>query len=140
MVLRIALKIIINLNDKLKLTLIFWKWWLIYPLFNSDFIEIIDFLQHQYAGSTSLSSWERYEASLNKLNNDRNEVKELITKINDQNENIKIQYETLTSRLKIVEQLKDMLEQQIGSSDVQDIIQRFSSETKQALAVSVTDT
>lgn len=83
-----------------------------------------------------MSAWERYEASLNKLNNDRNEAKELIAKINDQNENIKIQYETLTSRLKIVEQLKDMLEQQIGSSDVQDIMQRFSNETKQILAVS----
>ncbi|XP_058789831.1 centrosomal protein cep290-like isoform X2 [Phymastichus coffea] len=97
------------------------------------YIEIIDFLQHQYAGSTSLSAWERYEIKLNKLNNDRNEVKELILKINEQNENVKIQHETLTSRLQIVEELKNMLEQQIGSGDVQDIMQKFSSATRQTL-------
>ncbi|XP_008211366.1 centrosomal protein cep290 [Nasonia vitripennis] len=106
------------------------------PTDGRDYIEIIDFLQHQYAGSTSLSAWERYEASLNKLNNDRNEVKELISQINDQNENLKIQHETLTSRLQIVEQLKDMLEQQIGSNDVQDIMQRFTTESRQLLSES----
>lgn len=92
-------------------------------------------MQHQYAGSTSLSAWERYEAGLNKLNNDRNEVKELISQIHDQNENLKLQHETLTSRLQIVEQLKDMLEQQIGSNDVQDIMQKFATETRQLLTV-----
>lgn len=100
-----------------------------------DYIEIIDFLQYQYAGSTSLSAWERYETSLNKLNNDQNEVKELITQINDQNEKLKMQHEMLTNRLQIVEQLKDMLEQQIGSDDVQDIMQRFASESRQLHAV-----
>ncbi|XP_011504729.1 PREDICTED: centrosomal protein of 290 kDa-like [Ceratosolen solmsi marchali] len=101
-----------------------------------DYIEIIDILQHQYAGSTSLSAWERYEANSNQLRNDQNEVKKLIIKINDQNENLKIQHETLASRLQIVEQLKDILEQQIGSSDVQDIMQKFTNETKLILAES----
>ncbi|KAJ8673333.1 hypothetical protein QAD02_004595 [Eretmocerus hayati] len=101
-----------------------------------DYIEIIDFLQYQYAGSTSLSAWERYEANLNRLNNDRNEVKELVTKVNDQNESLKMQHETLANRLQIVEQLKDMLEQQIGSNDVQEVMKKFTSETRQALSES----
>lgn len=103
--------------------------------FYRDYVEIIHFLQYQYAGSTSLSAWERYESNLNKLNNDRNEVRELVLKINGQNENLKIQNETLTGRLKIVEELKNMLEQQIGSSDVQTIMQTFSNETRQTLSV-----
>ena len=72
---------------------------------------------------------------MNKLNNDRNEAKELITKMNNESENLKMQHETLTARLQIVEQLKEMLEQQIGSSEVQDIMKRFTSENRQVLEV-----
>ncbi|KAJ8684521.1 hypothetical protein QAD02_020313 [Eretmocerus hayati] len=61
----------------------------------------------------------------------RNEVKELVPQVNDQNEYLKMQYETLANRLQIVEKLKDMLEQQIGSNDMQ-VMKKFTTETRQA--------
>ncbi|KAL7306503.1 hypothetical protein TKK_0001202 [Trichogramma kaykai] len=97
---------------------------------NENQIEVIEFLQQQYAGSTSLSSWERFEAAMNKLNSDRKEVKELLGQISDRNNNLEVQRETLSTRLRIVEQLKDILEQQIGKKDVEDTMLKFNEASR----------
>ena len=97
---------------------------------------MIDFLQNQYAGSTSLSAWERYEAAMNKVNDDKKEVKELLVQINNRNDNLEVQRETLSMRLRIIEQLKDILEQQIGSNSVEEMTIKFTDESRKAIDVS----
>lgn len=93
------------------------------------------FLQRQYAGSTSLTALERYESNLTKLITDREECYKLSQEAKEENEKVKLQHEILSNRLQIVEQLKDILEQQIGSPDVQNLMQRFSEESQRFLSV-----
>ena len=100
-------------------------------------LEIIRFLQQQYAGSTSTTAWERYELNLSKLLTDRLEWDKKTQEVNEEYEKVKLQQEILSSRLKIVERLKDMLEQQIGSPDVESIMQRFSEDSQRTLSVSI---
>lgn len=61
---------------------------------------------------------------------------QIMARTQGQNENLKADQDMLTHRLLIVERLKDMLEQQIGSDDVQNIMKLFSIETRQTLSVS----
>lgn len=97
---------------------------------------MIRFLQQQYAGSTSTTAWERYELNLTKLMSDRLEWNQKTQEANEEREKVKLQQEILSSRLQIVERLKDMLEQQIGSPDVQSIMNRFSEDSQRTLSVS----
>lgn len=95
------------------------------------------FLQQQYAGSTSLTALERYETNLEKLIADREECQKMTREAKEESEKVNIQQEILSNRLQIVEQLKDILEQQIGSPDVQTLMQRFSEESQRFLSVSI---
>ncbi|XP_043474631.1 centrosomal protein of 290 kDa isoform X2 [Leptopilina heterotoma] len=96
--------------------------------------EIVRFLQQQYAGSTSLTALERYEKNLEKLIADREECQKMTREAKEESEKVNIQQEILSNRLQIVEQLKDILEQQIGSPDVQTLMQRFSEESQRFLS------
>lgn len=101
------------------------------------YIEVIGFLQNQYAGSTSISALDRVISLSMKLKDERQNIDSDMKKAKECNENAKQQQETLTSRLQIVESLKDILEQQIGSNSVQDIMQRFSEYSQYTLNVRV---
>ncbi|KAF7992720.1 hypothetical protein HCN44_005064 [Aphidius gifuensis] len=98
-----------------------------------NYEEVIEFLQTQYAGSTSMTSLERYENMLQSLMTDRNEISANLKNAKKSSESANIQQETLTNRLEIVERLKDILEQQIGSPDVQSIMNRFSENSQKDL-------
>ena len=99
-------------------------------------MEVIRFMQQQYAGSTSTTAWERYESNLIKLLNEKLQWSKKSQENKDEHNKIKLQQEVLSKRLQIVEHLKDMLEEQIGSPDVQGIIQRFSEDSQRTLNVS----
>lgn len=70
-----------------------------------------------------------------KLRDERQSIDSELKKSKECYENIKLQQEVLTSRLQIVESLKDILEQQIGSNSVHDIMQRFSEYSQYTLNV-----
>ncbi|CAD1480387.1 unnamed protein product, partial [Heterotrigona itama] len=90
------------------------------------YIDVIGFLQNQYAGSTSISALDRVVSLSMKLKHERRNIDSEVKKTRQCHENAKQQQEMLTNRLQIVESLKDILEQQIGSNSVQDIVQQFS--------------
>lgn len=98
-----------------------------------NYENVIDYLKKQYSGFTSLSSLMRYEIMLKNLANDRIKIDLQLKEANDNNEKVKIQQETLTNRLEIVDRLKDILEQQIGSSDLDNLLQKFSENSQSAL-------
>ncbi|XP_015607794.1 centrosomal protein of 290 kDa isoform X2 [Cephus cinctus] len=98
-----------------------------------SYIEIISYLQNQYAGSTSLSALERFNSKLKELMDDRAELDAKLKEAIKSSESLKLQQEILTNRLEVVERLKDILEQKIGSSDVQDLMHRFSENSQQTL-------
>ncbi|KAK0079026.1 hypothetical protein PV325_001844, partial [Microctonus aethiopoides] len=98
-----------------------------------NYENVIDYLKKQYSGFTSLSSLMRYEIMLKNLANDRINIDLQLKEAKDNNEKAKIQQETLTNRLEIVDRLKDILEQQIGSSDLDNLLQKFSENSQSAL-------
>lgn len=95
----------------------------------------MDFFQRQYAGATSLAALDRFESMYRKLKTDEISVKKSLEQASKSEENIRSQHDLLTGRLQVVEQLKDILEQQIGSPDVQDLIHRFSENSQSMLGV-----
>ncbi|XP_076766849.1 centrosomal protein 290kDa [Xylocopa sonorina] len=97
------------------------------------YVDVIKFLQNQYAGSTSVSALDRVASLSIKLNDERQSVDSEMKKARDCHEQAKRQQESLTDRLQIVESLKDILEQQIGSNSVQDVMQRFSEYSQYTL-------
>lgn len=99
------------------------------------YVEIIGFLQNQYAGSTSISALDRVASLSSKLRDERRNIDSEMKKAKECHENVKQQQDMLTNRLQIVESLKDILEQQIGSNSVQDIMQRFSEYSQYTLNV-----
>ncbi|XP_020710825.2 centrosomal protein of 290 kDa isoform X2 [Athalia rosae] len=101
-----------------------------------NYLELIHFLQRQYAASTSLMALERFESMLMKLKSDQSAIEKTMDEVSKIEENAKAQQDLLTGRLQIVEQLKHILEQQIGSPDVQDIIHRFSEASQSVLGES----
>ncbi|CAL7934044.1 unnamed protein product [Xylocopa violacea] len=97
------------------------------------YVDVVKFLQNQYAGSTSISALDRVVSLSIKLNDDRRSADSEMKEARDCREQAKRQQEMLTNRLQIVESLKDILEQQIGSNSVQDIMQRFSEYSQYTL-------
>ncbi|KAL2711712.1 centrosomal protein of 290 kDa-like isoform X1 [Vespula squamosa] len=97
------------------------------------YIDVIDFLQSQYAGSSSISSLDRLTSMVEKLKTDRIELDMEMKKAKEFSNRVISQQETLTNRLEIVERLKDILEQQIGGESVQDILQKFSENSQYVL-------
>lgn len=94
---------------------------------------IIEFLRNQYSGSTSATSLQRYDDLMTELRKNRAEVNAQLAEANETVEKAKIQQETLTNRLEVVERLKDILEQQIGSVNVDGIIKTFSDNSQNTL-------
>lgn len=92
-------------------------------------------MQNQYAGSTSISALDRIILLSVKLKDERQTINSEKKKTKECYENVKEQQEMLTNRLQIVENLKDILEQQIGSNSVQDIMQQFSEYSQYTLNV-----
>ncbi|XP_043248630.1 centrosomal protein of 290 kDa [Colletes gigas] len=97
------------------------------------YVDIIGFLQNQYAGSSSISALDRIASLSFKLRDERRNIDSELKNARECRESAKVQQETLTNRLQIVESLKDILEQQIGSNSVQDIVQRFSEYSQYTL-------
>ncbi|XP_011300810.1 centrosomal protein of 290 kDa isoform X2 [Fopius arisanus] len=97
------------------------------------YTDIINFLQTQYSGSTSITSLQRYEDALQKLNESREEISLKQKEIKNQSDSVKSQQEALTNRLAIVDQLKGILEEQIGNSEQQSIMHRFSEHSQNTL-------
>ncbi|XP_035723608.1 centrosomal protein of 290 kDa-like isoform X1 [Vespa mandarinia] len=97
------------------------------------YIDVIDFLQSQYAGSSSISALDRLTSMIEKFKTDRMELDVEMKKTKDFNNHLISQKETLTNRLEIVERLKDILEEQIGGESVQDILQKFSENSQYVL-------
>ncbi|XP_066583263.1 centrosomal protein of 290 kDa-like isoform X2 [Prorops nasuta] len=91
-----------------------------------DHQELIEFLQSQYAGSTSVSALDRIIDMSTRIQSDREEIDIRMSQAKEFHENAKIQQDSLTSRLEIVGRLKDIMEQQIGNNDMQNIMQQFS--------------
>ncbi|XP_046435026.1 centrosomal protein of 290 kDa [Neodiprion fabricii] len=98
-----------------------------------SYLDVIEFLQRQYAGSTSLTALERFESILKKSKVDRLAIDELLKEATKNADNIRTQQDVLAGRLQVVEQLKNILEEQIGNPDVQDIIHRFSESSQSKL-------
>lgn len=101
------------------------------------YIDIIYFLQCQYAGSTSISSLEKIITLAAKLKIDRQNIDAEIEKTKKYHEDIKYEQQYLSARLEIVERLKDMLEQQIGAGSVQNIMEHYAEISQQTLSVSL---
>ncbi|XP_012276740.1 centrosomal protein of 290 kDa [Orussus abietinus] len=98
------------------------------------YLDVIDFLQRQYAGSTSTSALERFDSAQKQLARNRMELEEQLKKAKETSDRAKLQQDELTNRLQIVEQLKAILEEQIGGSNVQDILNRFSENSQQTIS------
>ncbi|XP_033329753.2 centrosomal protein 290kDa isoform X1 [Megalopta genalis] len=97
------------------------------------YVDVIGFLQNQYAGCTSISALDRITSLSSKLKDERQSIDSELLSAKENRLDTKLQQETLTNRLQIVESLKDILEQQIGSNSVQDIMQRFSEYSQYTL-------
>ena len=72
---------------------------------------------------------------LQKLNEDRYEMDKIISKLKEDNDNLKLQEDMLTNKLQIVEKLKDLLEKQIGKDNVDEFMNYFTNEARQSVAV-----
>lgn len=98
---------------------------------------VIEFLQNQYVGSTPMTSLARYENILRQLTKEREEIGVKLRDAKEFGEGVKAQQETLANRLEIVDRLKDILEQQIGSPNVESIMHRFSENSQKDLSVRI---
>jgi len=103
------------------------------------YIDIIYFLQCQYAGSTSISALENVISFAMKLRIDRQNIDAEMQKTKKYYEDIESEQQLLSIRLEIVERLKDILEQHIGAANVQNIMERFAETSQQTLNVSLRD-
>jgi len=101
------------------------------------YIDIIYFLQCQYAGSTSISTLEKVITLAAKLKIDRQNIDAELQNAKKCHEDIKYEQQYLSARLEIVERLKDMLEQQIGAGNVQNIMEHYAETSQQTLSVSL---
>lgn len=99
------------------------------------YTDIIYFLQCQYAGSTSISSLDKVIGLAAKLKMDQQRVDSEMQKVKKCHEDTKYQQQLLSTRLEIVERLKDMLEQQIGTGSVQNVMEHFAETSQQTLSV-----
>lgn len=99
------------------------------------YIDIIYFLQCQYAGSTPISTLEKVITLATKLKTDRQNIDTEIQKIKKCHEDVKYEQQFLSARLEIIERLKDILEQQIGTGSVQIIMERFAESSQKTLSV-----
>jgi len=100
-------------------------------------MDIIYFLQCQYAGSTSISTLENIISFAMKLRTDRQNIDAKMQKIKKSYEDIESEQQLLSIRLEIVERLKDILEQHIGADNVQNIMEHFAETSQQTLNVSL---
>ncbi|XP_077268210.1 centrosomal protein 290kDa isoform X1 [Temnothorax americanus] len=98
------------------------------------YVDIIYFLQCQYAGSTSISALEKVVTLAAKLKVDRQNIDTEMHKTKKCHEDIKYEQQCLSARLEIVERLKDMLEQQIGADSVQNIMEHYAETSQQTLS------
>ncbi|XP_028048311.1 centrosomal protein of 290 kDa isoform X2 [Monomorium pharaonis] len=98
------------------------------------YIDIIYFLQCQYAGSTSISTLEKVNTLSAKVKIDRQNIDAEMQKAKKCHEDIKYEQQYLSARLEIVERLKDMLEQQIGAGSVQNIMEHYAETSQQTLS------
>ncbi|XP_018356859.1 PREDICTED: centrosomal protein of 290 kDa-like [Trachymyrmex septentrionalis] len=98
------------------------------------YIDIIYFLQCQYAGSTSISTLEKVITLAAKLKIDRQNIDAELQNAKKFYEDIKYEQQYLSARLEIVERLKDMLEQQIGAGSVQNIMEHYAETSQQTLS------
>ncbi|XP_026827696.1 centrosomal protein of 290 kDa isoform X2 [Ooceraea biroi] len=97
------------------------------------YMDVIYFLQCQYAGSTSISALENVIALATKLKIDGQNLDAQVEKTKKSQEDMKSEQQLLSVRLEIVERLKDMLEQQIGAGNVQNIMEHFAETSQQTL-------
>lgn len=104
-------------------------------MYSRYYTDIIYFLQCQYVGSTSVGSLEKVIALAAKLKVDRRNVDSEMQKVTKCHEDVKHEQQLLSTRLEIVERLKDMLEQQIGAGSVQNIMEHFAETSQQTLSV-----
>lgn len=70
-----------------------------------------------------------------KLKTDRQDMDSEMQKVKKCHEDVKYEQQLLSTRLEIVERLKDILEQQIGTGSVQNIMEHFSETSQKALSV-----
>ncbi|KAG5322462.1 CE290 protein, partial [Pseudoatta argentina] len=98
------------------------------------YIDIIYFLQCQYAGSTSISTLEKVITLAAKLKIDRQNIDAELQNAKKCHEGIQYEQQYLSARLAIVERLKDMLEQQIGAGSVQNIMEHYAETSHQTLS------
>ncbi|XP_011049830.1 PREDICTED: centrosomal protein of 290 kDa [Acromyrmex echinatior] len=98
------------------------------------YIDIIYFLQCQYAGSTSISTLEKVITLAAKLKIDRQNIDAELQNAKKCHEDIQYEQQYLSARLAIVERLKDMLEQQIGAGSVQNIMEHYAETSQQTLS------
>lgn len=101
----------------------------------SSYEDAIDFLRSQYAGSTSLTALQRFNETLKKTTADRVEIDKKVKEAEELRESAKLHQELLMDRLGIVERLRDLLEDQIGSYDLESIMQSFSENSQYTLNV-----
>ena len=97
--------------------------------------EIIDFLRRQYAGFTSVTALQRFAATLKKLVEYRAEINEQTNRAIQMRESAKLDKELLSDRLEIVQRLKDILEEQIGTGNVDDMMHTFAENSQYTLNV-----
>ncbi|KAG5345889.1 CE290 protein, partial [Acromyrmex heyeri] len=98
------------------------------------YIDIIYFLQCQYAGSTSISTLEKVITLAAKLKIDRQNIDAELQNAKKCHEDIQYEQQYLSARLAIVERLKDMLEHQIGAGSVQNIMEHYAETSQQTLS------
>lgn len=101
------------------------------------YIDIIYFLQCQYVGSTSVSALEKVIALAAKLKTDHQNIDAEMQKVKKCHEDVKYEQQLLSTRLEIVERLKDILEQQIGTGNIQNIMEHFAETSQKTLNVSL---
>ncbi|XP_029158200.1 centrosomal protein of 290 kDa-like [Nylanderia fulva] len=98
------------------------------------YTDIIYFLQCQYVGSTSISTLEKVITLATKLKIDRQNMDTEMQETKKCHEDVKHEQQLLSARLAIIERLKDILEQQIGTGSVQTLMERFAESSQQTLS------
>lgn len=73
------------------------------------------------------------------MKTDRKDIDSEIQKVKKCHEEVKHEQQLLSTRLEIVERLKDILEQQIGAGSVQNIMEHFAETSQQTLSVRLYD-
>lgn len=97
-------------------------------------------MQCQYAGTTSISTLEKVITLSEKIKIDRQDVDSKMQEAKKCYEDVKYEQQLLSTRLEIVERLKDILEQQIGAGNVQNMMEHYAGTSQRTLNVSLHDT